>query len=377
MKGIEEYLSELGHKDKTIVRFCEDLGKKHDVKPQTVREWFYQVKNDPGLVNKAANMCTNQVYASRKGHLNKKEKTHLGCSKETEVLDWIILCQELGILVTPKLIKQKALELERGAHFRASDQWLKSFYRRHDLRLRSTTTKQKRTKLEEENAKAVCENFLAIVKGLIDKYNILPRDFINVDETPMYWEYLPRRIVFKKGEKVVPSWKTSYDHKRSTLMLACNSQGDMLNPTLILKRKTQYFLRCPNNLNLRIQVSDSGWTTAKTFKDWISLELVPYLQGRHGILLLDSYEAHKCLDVKEFVQKNHPNIHCVVIPGGFTDILQPLDMGINSLFKRYCKEESLAFTNNKVLKLNANRPENSPELSLQFVGGITLLFFLT
>lgn len=208
----------------------------------------------------------------------------------------------------------------------------------------------------------------------MEKYKILPRDFVNVDETPMFWEFLPKKIVFKKGEKVVPGRNSSQNHKRSTLILACNAQGDLLKPTLILKRKTQYKLNCQNTIDLLLQVSDNGWTTSETFIEWIEQIVVPHLQGRHGLLLLDSYEGHKSEKVKQFVVQNHPNIHCCVIPGGYTDILQPLDLGINAAFKRTCKEESLNFINQKTLDLYRDQTEQTP---LNFNLMIGMIIFIT
>jgi len=213
------------------------------------------------------------------------------------------------------------------------------------------------------------ETLIERVKFLTKKYQILPCNIINPDETPMYWEFLPRHIVFPKGAKIVPNWKSSNSHKRSTLLLECTSEGSMLRPTLILKRDTPYTLRCNNSINLLIQNIENDWTTSSSFKDWIRDALAPYLQGKHGILIIDSYEGHKSEEVRVFVNTYYANIHCIVIPGGYTDILQPLDLGVNSVFKGYCKQESLEFTNKQIMKYQENVKINSEKINLNLVTG--------
>lgn len=65
-----------------------------------------------------------------------------------------------------------------------------------------------------------------------------------------------------------------------------------------------------------------------------------HLQGR--LLLLDSHEGHKSVQIKQFVANNSPNIRCCVIPGVYTDVLQPLHMGTNTVFKRTARRSTYA-----------------------------------
>ena len=49
--------------------------------------------------------------------------------------------------------------------------------------------------------------FITEMESVTQKYSILPKDIINMDETAMFWEYLPQKIITQKGRKVVPSSK--------------------------------------------------------------------------------------------------------------------------------------------------------------------------
>lgn len=375
MKGILDYLNGYDA-ERTTVKLCEELGQKNSVKYQTCREWYYQVKKDRTIVAKIAELCSNERYAQEKGHMNVRTNSRTSCTPEVEqeLIDWVYFCIQIGILLIPSQIQLQARELNKDPSFKATHQWLKGFFNRHALSMRAITTKIKREETPER--RKFIEDFKVYVHNVIDKFKIIPRDVINIDETPMYWEFLPNRIVFKKGQKVVPGAKTSNSYKRSTLLLGCNIQGDLLRPTMILKRKSNYTLKCQNNIGLHLQCNPKGWTTTTTMIDWIETILVPHLQGRHGLLLLDSYEAHKSEEVRNFTIANHPNIHCCIIPGGYTDVLQPLDMGINSVFKRHCKQEALKFTNERTLAFyneNRNASTSTPHVSLRFMIGIILL----
>ena len=59
--------------------------------------------------------------------------------------------------------------------------------------------------------------------------------------------------------------------------------------------------------------------------------VAPHLDGRLGLLLLDSYAAHFTPNV--LAKMNMLNIQHLVIPGETTSILQPLDVSINRPLK--------------------------------------------
>ena len=136
----------------------------------------------------------------------------------------------------------------------------------------------------------------------------------------MYWQYLPRKVVYKKGSKVVPSMKTGFDHKRSTVTLACTAWGDLLKPALILRRKTDYRLKCENKIDILLQKSDNGWSNTKTFTEWIEKILLPFIENNECLLIMDSYEGHINQDIRKFL-KSYPKIHTLIIPDGYTDVL--------------------------------------------------------
>jgi len=63
---------------------------------------------------------------------------------------------------------------------------------------------------------------------------------------------------------------------------------------------------------------------------------VPYTRGRHAYLLLDEFKGHTCGETLNLLSDY--NITVDFIPGGYTSVLQSLDVGINKPFKSHVRE---------------------------------------
>ena len=64
--------------------------------------------------------------------------------------------------------------------------------------------------------------------------------------------------------------------------------------------------------------------------------LVSYVQGKPALLCLDTFSGHLTEEVKKAFQKCRTKL--LLIPGGCTSILQPLDISINKPFKGYIRQ---------------------------------------
>ena len=357
----------------------DDISKKYDVPIKTLWGWYYSIKKKPDIVDELEELCQSHEGRTGRGQLlrNKEPRITYPRSVEDKLVDWIYGCHEVGALITLSILRKKARDYisPHVSNFKASYKWAKKFLRRRGLSLRATTTKIKKVDPREKEAQ---ELFLMHAKRLISDYRIHPKYVINVDETPIYWEYLPRKIIYKKGSKVIPSIKTGFEHKRSTLTLACTAWGDLLRPSVILRRKRPYTLGRQNQIKLLLQKSDNGWANSKTFIELLDKIIIPYVQGHQCLLLMDSFEGHICQDIRIYL-KQHPYIHSLIIPGGATDTLQPLDMGINSVFKAYCKEAALNNINTKMEALYKDAQYANVEkknMKLEFLAGRNTLFSL-
>lgn len=185
----------------------------------------------------------------------------------------------------------------------------------------------------------------------IKDYKIKDQYIINLDETPVFWEYLPRKTITPTLSSKAKGWKRNYHKTRSTLALAATAGGDLLRPMLILKRTTPYFLQAENDIDLLITQAQNGWMKQELMLQWLQRIFLPYVGENQCLLLFDSYEAHIADSVLEFLSP-YKNVHLGIIPGGTTDKIQPLDIHINSCFKNICKKQSVKETNMLLKSLN-------------------------
>jgi len=307
-------------KKESFNEFCRKLEEKYNkvCKFTTIKRICLTYDKNPNIYTELMVLCSNTKKANKSGHLKKREPT-LTYDKpiDREIYDWIQCSSELGFVITRQIIKEKAKKLINPSYpdFKASDSWLDCFMDRHNLSLRKNNEKS-HTQLEV--SQELCEKFIRSMKDTIKKYNINPKYIINVDETPFFWEYLPRKIVTSKFSDKARAWKRGYHKVRSTIALATAADGSILKPTVILRRVTEYKLRANNDINAVILNSDNGWMTELNMIDWCDQVLFPYVGNNPCLLLMDSYESHISQKIQAHLSK-HPNIQVGIIIGGTTD----------------------------------------------------------
>lgn len=184
---------------------------------------------------------------------------------------------------------------------------------------------------QETEFQDIAQKFSNGMKEIIKKYKIKPQYIINVDESPFFWENLPRKVLCDKFGSKAKAFNRAYHHNRSTLFLGCTGAGTMLRPTLILKRAYLYFLQADNDIGLLILNHKTGWMEEINFLIWIEKILFPYVKDNNALLLMDSYESHMSSKVLNHLKK-YPNIHVGII-GATTDYCQPLDITVHKEVK--------------------------------------------
>ena len=209
--------------------------------------------------------------------------------------------------------------------FKASDKWLDLFLKRHSFSLRKLNEK---AAFQTEEFRAVSDKSKQAAYEIIKANKIDPSMIINMDESPFYWEYLPKKVVVPKMQKNASGWKRNFHNHRSTLTLAVAANGAMLRPGLVVKEKKPYVLKCENDINLLVQHSENGWANEVTIIEWLQKILLPYVKTQNCLLIWDTYEAHISNNVLSFLNK-HKNIKVHTIVGGMTSTDQPLDISVN------------------------------------------------
>jgi hypothetical protein len=68
---------------------------------------------------------------------------------------------------------------------------------------------------------------------------------------------------------------------------------------------------------------------------WVREVLVKYTKKRHSLLILDAFSGHLKVNVQEALRE--ANVTTIIIPGGCTSRVQPLDVSLNRPFKDILK----------------------------------------
>lgn len=237
--------------------------------------------------------------------------------------------------VTTEVLKVKAFELARNrglsrSEFKASRNWITRFMKRKGFSLRRRTgVCQKLPEAFEEKL----ISFQRYVLSLRHKNDYELGHIGNADQTPVYFDMPANTTVESTGAKQVRVLTSGNEKARVTAMLACTADGTKLPPFLVFKRKT-----LPKNVTFPrgviVRANEKGWMDTDLVIDWIDSvwrKRPGAGLGLRSMLVLDAFKCHLDQRVKDKLAACHTDL--VVIPGGMTSQLQPLDVSINKPVK--------------------------------------------
>ena len=125
---------------------------------------------------------------------------------------------------------------------------------------------------------------------------------------------------------------TGQEKDQFTVMLACTSDGGKLPTYVVLKRKTMPKDKFPAGVIVHVQ---KRWIDEGLVQDWVRMVWSSRLDGglsrRRSMLVLDVLKCHKADNTKVLLRRTNTDL--VIIPGGMTSLLQPIDVSINNPFK--------------------------------------------
>ena len=106
-----------------------------------------------------------------------------------------------------------------------------------------------------------------------------------MDETPVYLDLVPGKVIDKRGKKTVHVRTTSSEKNRITATLCCTAAGKLLPPFIVFKGKT---MRPPKNVHIPPGVicttQSKAWMDEERMLQWIDKVWLPYVQGKPALL---------------------------------------------------------------------------------------------
>lgn len=244
-----------------------------------------------------------------------------------EIHDNIKEIREDGILVNFEiltlLIKSiRESDLENYGKFKITDYFVRKFIE---------TFSYKYSRLHGESLSAD----LSKINEFRDRFEEVEKRFtkgciFNLDETAIYIKGLSDHSYIAKdvSNKSVKQQKT-----RMTLLLGINMEGEKLRPLIVGKSANPRAYRniSLENIGVSYKSNKTGWMTRALFEEYLN-ELNEQLitQGKKILALVDNFSGHKI--------ENLSNIELMFLPENTTSVLQPLDLGVISSFKRKYKK---------------------------------------
>lgn len=308
-----------------VITYAKIHGKREaarhfDVNEKSVREWLKQeivLQNMPN------------TKRARRGHKARWPGI------ENKLFEWVtdMRREKRGVSITA--IKLKALSIANELEIsecKFSGKWCHNFMRRNNLSLRAVTSTGQ--KLPDDWIEKL-ESYKLYLKESIKDVEL--KHIGNVDEVAMCFDMPTNYTVEKIGCNDVKISTTGSERSGFTVVLCVTSDGNKLPPLVVFKRKTIPKEKFPAGIIVR--ANEKGWINENMFNDWINevwKKRPCSFFNPKSTLILDSAQAHITESVKKSLQFS---TSLVVIPGGMTKLLQPLDISVNRSFKLKIRQE--------------------------------------
>ena len=148
-----------------------------------------------------------KVSKDHHGKRNRKgqgRKLSYSIAIDEKILEWVLFQRESHLAVSSQLLQDKAMLLVKPHNpaFRGSEGWQRRFMRRHNLVLRASTYTSVAQKLPRD-LECKIEEFRQEMKFIQPSHNFPPQLVGNMDETPMFFDMVPRCTIDQKGVKQV------------------------------------------------------------------------------------------------------------------------------------------------------------------------------
>jgi hypothetical protein len=233
--------------------------------------------------------------------------------------------------------------------------WLQGFLRRNGVSWRRII--RQATKLLVEYERYI-KNFLRRVcrvlvhpSGLGPQNRFLPSMVLNLDETPIPFEFLDGCTYDIKGNKTVAgkTKRNTWTKRKATLILYIFVKGDCqrIKAKIIFYGipsdkggKAEALEKAKYHPRVTVEFNKTAYNTKELFSKFIDKELAAIGVSKDNplLLIIDCAASHKTPNILRKLKEL--GIEVRMIPPRLIGLLQPLDTHINRLFKALLKEET-------------------------------------
>jgi hypothetical protein len=281
-------------------------------------------------------------------------------AEENTLVRWLKAYSIAGAHLTHPLLKDLAIHIRLARvtfasnltprPFQAScinDKWVTRFKKRHP-EIQTVFARQLEASRRDGASYENVKRWFDAVASLYEQHHYSPSNIWNFDESG-----------FGVGEEQVMKVLTFLDTKQQERVIAgkqewvtdiecINAVGEALPPLLIFKgayMNTRWLNeRSPEGWFFA--TSKNGWTSNTLGLAWLQTVFEPLTRekaaGRRRLLIADGHGSHIQADFIAYCMQN--DIDLLIMPAHCSHVLQPLDVGVFSAFKRYHSVETHAIT---------------------------------
>jgi hypothetical protein len=281
-------------------------------------------------------------------------------AEEKTLVRWIKRCSKGGFHIPTAMLLELALHIRRARVTNASSdtplksptgrinrKWLIRFQKRHP-EIGGIYAQQLEYARHEGASFANVRRWFNAVEAMLEEHSYEPQDIWNMDESGFG---IGQEQVFKvlvyldntQKHRVVggkQEWVTDIE--------CINAAGEALPPLIIFKGAAMdsRWLNEQSPEGWHFATSKNGWTSNNLGLAWLKQVFVRHTGGvaseRRRLLIADGHGSHIRADFIAYCMEH--NIDLLIMPPHCSHILQPLDVGVFSAFKRYHAVETHALS---------------------------------
>jgi len=184
-----------------------------------------------------------------------------------------------------------------------------------------------------------------VLRSVIAVGCYLLSNILNMDQTPLPWEYLEGKTYEFKGSKTVwvCTWRSGWDKQQATIQLTIFADGiDRVMP-LIIFRSTENNTSAPRRREEKlfdsrvvVKFNPKGYANSAIMVFWLEFMPLSVLGTSATLLVMDLFKSHSTQEIKDWLRTHR--IDPSLVPSSCTGLVQPLDISVNCPFKDILKQ---------------------------------------